>query len=142
MTFIKAEDGNSLIARDMTSDRTYRVRLALIDAPALGAMWAAQSKYALFMMLRNAPDLTVQEYSPGDSETIVAAVVDQAGRNINRTMVERGAARVAAAPTADNELLRAMHATLSAAEQQAKRSGLGLWSAAGRETVNWEYRVN
>lgn len=126
----------------MTTNTPHRVQLALIDALLQRAVWAAQPKYALYSMLRHAPSITVQEYSSDSADAIVGVIAGPSRIKINRAMVERSAARVGAATPADQQLSSSMHTTLSAAEQQTRKSGLGLWSAAGQRTVNWNFEVN
>lgn len=114
---IRVIDGNTLEV--LTSEqKTVRVRLEGIDAPPLSEAFGRKSKETLIMWLEN-EDITV-EVSAKDKYDRLIGVVFLDGININRSLVEKGLARVHEQSLKDKALIEI--------ESKAKTSHLGIWS--------------
>lgn len=123
-------DGDSLTVLDELNQQ-HRVRLAEIDAPERGQPWGDRSRQALSALVFG-KSVSVQQTDTDRYGRVVARVFAD-GREVNRTMVEQGAAWAYRQHTQDQ--------TLIATEARARRERAGLWSMGDTQTVPpWEWR--
>lgn len=123
-------DGDSLTVLD-EQNQQHRIRLAEIDAPERGQPWGDRSRQALSALVFS-KTISVQQTDTDRYGRVVARVFSD-GRDVNRTMVERGDAWAYRQYLTDE--------TLIATEARARQQGLGLWSMNDQQTVApWEWR--
>jgi endonuclease YncB( thermonuclease family) len=123
-------DGDSLTVLDDRSQQL-RVRLAEIDAPERGQPWGNRSREALSALVFG-KTISVQQTDTDRYGRVVARVFAE-GRDVNRTMVEQGAAWAYREYLTDE--------TLIATEARARQGRTGLWSMSDQQTVApWEWR--
>lgn len=127
---VGVSDGDSLTVLD-ESNQQHRVRLAEIDAPERGQPWGDRSREALSALVFG-KTISVQQTDTDRYGRVVARVFSD-GRDVNRTMVEQGAAWAYRQHTQDQ--------TLIATEGRARRERAGLWSMGDAQTVPpWQWR--
>jgi endonuclease YncB( thermonuclease family) len=120
-------DGDTV---DVLVDRKpVRVRLAEIDAPEKRQEFGAWSKQQLASAIYGKSVVVKDSGHDQYGRTIGTVMFD--GRNINRMMVEQGAAWAYRSYLVDRSLL--------AVEEKARTAGAGLWRDP-RPTPPWEWR--
>lgn len=123
-------DGDSLMVLD-EQNQQHRIRLAEVDAPERGQPWGDRSRQALSALVFG-KTISVQQTDTDRYGRVVARVFAN-GHDVNRTMVEQGAAWAYREYLTDE--------TLIATEARARQSRVGLWSMSDQETVApWEWR--
>ncbi|WP_326430469.1 thermonuclease family protein (plasmid) [Stutzerimonas frequens] len=120
-------DGDTIYVRHAEQRASYRVRLAMIDAPESKQAYGPQAKQALQQLLRGAGILTLQVYGSDRYGRLIAVVEDERKRNINLLMVNQGAAWVYSQYARRPEFA-GYYDTISTAENNARRQRLGLWA--------------
>ena len=131
-------DGDTLHVRDPSVRASYRVRLAMIDAPEKAQTYGIESKSALQQLLRGQATVTLHVYDEDRYNRLIAVVVDERGRNINLELVNQGAAwvydRYARARTYSD-----LYPAFVNAQNTARARQLGLWRSSP-PTPPWEFR--
>jgi endonuclease YncB( thermonuclease family) len=123
-------DGDSITVLD-AQNQQHRVRLAEIDAPERGQPWGDRSRQALSALVFG-KTVSVQQTDTDRYGRVVARIFAD-GQDVNRTMVEQGAAWAYRRYLTDETLL--------ATEARARRQRVGLWSMSDAQTVApWEWR--
>lgn len=123
-------DGDTVTVLD-EENQQHRVRLAEVDAPERGQPWGNRSRQVLSALVFG-KTVSVQQTDTDRYGRVVARLFAD-GRDVNRTMVEQGAA------WAYREYLTDQ--TLIATEARARQGRVGLWSMSDQETVApWEWR--
>jgi endonuclease YncB( thermonuclease family) len=123
-------DGDTLTVLD-EQNQQHTIRLAEIDAPERGQPWGDRSRQALSGLVFSKA-VSVQQTDTDRYGRVVARLFAD-GRDVNRTMVEQGAAWAYRDYLTDQ--------TLIATEARARQSKVGLWSMSDQETVApWEWR--
>lgn len=123
-------DGDTLTVLD-AQNQQHRVRLAEIDAPERGQPWGDRSRQALSALVFG-KTISVQQTDTDRYGRVVARVFAD-GQDVNRTMVEQGAAWAYRQHLTDE--------TLIATEARARRARAGLWAMSDAQTVApWEWR--
>lgn len=123
-------DGDTITVLDEQNVQ-HKIRLAEIDAPERGQPWGDRSKQALSALVFG-KTVSVQQTDTDRYGRIVAHVFSD-GRDVNREMVEQGAAWAYRQYLTDE--------TLIATEARARQSRTGLWSMSDAQTVApWEWR--
>lgn len=123
-------DGDSITVLD-EQNQQHRVRLAEIDAPERGQPWGDRSRQALSALVYG-KTVSVQQTDTDRYGRVVARIFAD-GQDVNRTMVEQGAAWAYRRYLTDE--------TLIATEARARRQRVGLWSMSDAQTVApWEWR--
>jgi endonuclease YncB( thermonuclease family) len=123
-------DGDTLTVLD-DQNQQHKIRLAEIDAPERGQPWGDRAKQALSALVFS-KTISVQQTDTDRYGRIVARVF-AGGQDVNRTMVEQGAAWAYRRYLTDE--------TLIATEARARRERVGLWSMSDAQTVApWEWR--
>jgi len=123
-------DGDTLTLLD-DSNQQLRIRLAEIDAPESGQPWGGRAKHTLSELVFG-KTVSVQQSDTDRYGRVVGRVFAE-GRDINRSMVEGGAAWAYRRYLTDQ--------TLIAAEARARGQRLGLWSMGDTQAVPpWEWR--
>lgn len=131
-------DGDTIYVRNPEERASYRVRMAMIDAPEKNQDYGPQAKQVLQQLLRGAGALTLQVYGSDRYGRLIAVVEDERKRNINLLMVNQGAAWVYSQYARRPEFARHYDA-MTTAETNARRQRLGLW--ANPDAVEpWRYR--
>lgn len=122
-------DGDTLTLLD-PSNQQLTIRLAEIDAPERSQPWGRQAQRTL-SDLAFGKSASVQQTDTDRYGRIVGRVFVE-GQDVNRAMVEAGAAWAFRRYLTDETLL--------ATEERARRSGVGLWSVTQQEPVPpWEW---
>ena len=108
------------------------VRLHSIDTPERAQPWGRQATAALARRLRKGTEVTLQPITQDEYDRLVAVVyLDE--ENLNAWMVQQGHAWAYRRYLDD--------AQYCAWEQQARASGLGVWSLPpGKRIAPWEFR--
>ncbi|MBA1280413.1 thermonuclease family protein [Stutzerimonas stutzeri] len=119
-------DGDTIYVRDTEQNASYRVRLAMIDAPESAQDYGIESKAALQQLLRGAGLLTLHVDSSDRYGRLIALVKDERNRNINLEMVSQGAAWVYT-QYAKRGAFGDQYSFFSNAERQARIRQIGLW---------------
>lgn len=123
-------DGDTITVLDERNQQ-HKIRLAEIDAPERGQPWGDRSRQALSALVFS-KTVSVQQTDTDRYGRVVARVFAD-GEDVNRKMVEQGAAWAYTQYLTDE--------TLIATEARAKRERAGLWSMSGAQTVApWEWR--
>lgn len=123
-------DGDTIKVLD-EGNKQHTIRLAEIDAPERGQPWGDRSRQALAALVFS-KTVSVQQTDTDRYGRVVARVFAD-GEDINRTMVEVGAAWAYRQYLTDE--------TLIATEARARRERVGLWSMGETQTVApWEWR--
>lgn len=123
-------DGDSLTVLD-EHNQQHRVRLAEIDAPERGQPWGGRSRQHLSALVFG-KTVSVQQTDTDRYGRVIARVFVE-GQDVNRTMVEQGAAWAYREYLTDE--------TLIATEARARRWRVGLWSMSDTQTVApWLWR--
>lgn len=123
-------DGDTLTVLDELNQQ-HKIRLAEIDAPERGQPWGDRSRQALAALVAG-KTVSVQQTDTDRYGRVVARVFAD-GEDINRKMVEQGAAWAYRQYLTDE--------TLIATETRARRERAGLWSMNEAQTVPpWEWR--
>lgn len=123
-------DGDTITVLD-EQNQQHTIRLAEIDAPERGQPWGDRSRQALSALVFG-KSVSVQQTDTDRYGRVVARVFSE-GRDVNRAMVEAGAAWAYREYLNDN--------TLIATEARARESRVGLWSMSDAQTVApWEWR--
>lgn len=120
-------DGDTIYVRDTNKQVSYRVRLAMIDAPESKQEYGLQSKGALQQLLRGVGVVTLHIESTDRYGRLIAIVEDERQRNINLQMVNQGAAWVYR-QYAQRGAFASMYSTFAEAERAARSRQLGLWN--------------
>ena len=108
------------------------VRLHSIDTPERAQPWGRQATAALERRLRNGTEVTLQPITQDEYDRLVAVVYVN-DENVNAWMVQQGHAWAYRRYLDD--------AQYCAWEQQARASGLGVWSLPSTKRIApWEYR--
>lgn len=127
---IGVSDGDTLKVLDGDNVQ-HTIRLAEIDAPERGQPWGQRSKQTLSELVSGKPVSIRQTDTDRYGRTI--ARVTAGGVDVNRAMIERGAAWAYRTYLTDDALLDV--------EARARRARVGLWSMSDAETVApWEWR--
>lgn len=123
-------DGDTLKVVD-EQNRQHTIRLAEIDAPESGQPWGNRSKQALSALVFG-KTVSVQQTDTDRYGRVVGRLLSD-GRDVNRAMVERGAAWAFRRYLNDETLIEA--------EARARRERVGLWSMSDAQTVApWDWR--
>lgn len=123
-------DGDTITVVDALNQQ-HRIRLAEIDAPERGQPWGDRSRQALSQLVFG-KTVSVQQTDTDRYGRVVGRVFAD-GRDVNRTMVQQGAAWAYREHTQDQ--------TLIATEARARRERAGLWSMSDAQTVApWAWR--
>ncbi|MBF6615479.1 MAG: thermonuclease family protein [Candidimonas sp.] len=120
-------DGDTIYVRDTDKQVSYRVRLAMIDAPESKQEYGSQAKSALQQLLRGAGAVTLQVESTDRYGRLIAIVEDERKRNINLEMVNQGAAWVYT-QYAQRGAFAGLYREFAAAERAARLRQMGLWN--------------
>ncbi|MCF6783701.1 thermonuclease family protein [Stutzerimonas stutzeri] len=131
-------DGDTIYVRDTANQVSYRVRLAMIDAPESKQEYGTQSKSALQQLLRGAGVVTLQVESTDRYGRLIAIVEDERKRNINLEMVNQGAAWVYT-QYAQRGAFAGQYRAFAEAERSARLRQLGLWNNPN-PVEPWRYR--
>lgn len=131
-------DGDTIYVRDTEQRASYRVRLAMIDAPESSQEYGSQAKNALSQALRGAGVLTLHVHGKDRYGRLIAIVETDTNRNVNLYMVSQGAAWVYRQYATQPSYGQYLPAMLNA-ERNAKMRQLGLWSSAN-PVEPWRYR--
>lgn len=123
-------DGDTLTLLDAQNVQ-HVIRLAEIDAPERGQPWGNRSRETLSSLVHG-KTVSVQQTDTDRWGRVVGRVfVD--GDDVNRAMIEQGAAWAYRAYLTDQ--------TLIAVEERARQQGRGLWSMSDAQTVApWLWR--
>jgi micrococcal nuclease len=119
-------DGDTIYVRDTETRTSYRVRLAMIDAPESKQEYGIESKAALQQLLRGAGMITLHVESTDRYGRLIAIVEDERKRNINLEMVNQGGAWVYTQYAKRGSFAR-LYSAFSNAERQARMRQIGLW---------------
>lgn len=131
-------DGDTIYVRAPQTQTSYRVRLAMIDAPENDQEYGVEATAALQHLLRGAGPLTLTISSTDRYGRLIAIVEDDRNRNINLAMVSQGAAWVYT-KYAKSGAYAGDYSLFANAERQAKMRQIGLWQ--NPEAVEpWRYR--
>ena len=123
-------DGDTITVLDELNQQ-HTIRLAEIDAPERGQPWGDRSRQELSALVFG-KSVSVQQTDTDRYGRMVARVFN-GGREVNRAMVEEGAAWAYREYLTDD--------TLIATEARARQSRAGLWSMSDAQTVApWEWR--
>lgn len=123
-------DGDTITVLDELNQQ-HTIRLAEIDAPERGQPWGERSRQELTGLVFG-KSVSVQQTDTDRYGRVVARVFSD-GRDVNRAMVEEGAAWTYREYLTDE--------TLIATEARARQSRAGLWSMSDAQTVApWEWR--
>jgi len=123
-------DGDTVKVLD-EQKRQHTVRLAEIDAPERGQPWGDRSKQALSALVFG-KRILVQQTDTDRYGRVVGRLLS-GGRDVNRAMVEEGAAWAFRRYLIDTSLIEV--------EARAKRERMGLWSMPEAQTVApWDWR--
>lgn len=123
-------DGDTVKVLD-EQKRQHTVRLAEIDAPERGQPWGDRSKQALSALVFG--KVVAVEQTDTDRYGRMVGRISSDGRDVNRTMVEQGAAWAFRRYLKDHTLIET--------EAQARRKRVGLWSMSDAQTVApWDWR--
>lgn len=123
-------DGDTITVLD-EQNQQHTIRLAEIDAPERGQPWGDRSRQGL-SALAFGKSVSVQQTDTDRYGRVVARVFSD-GRDVNRAMVEEGAAWAYRDYLTDD--------TLIATEARARQRRAGLWSMSDAQTVApWEWR--
>lgn len=131
-------DGDTLYVRSTEERATYRVRMAMIDAPEKAQEYGTQAKQALQQLLRGAGIVTLHVHGTDRYGRLIAIVEDERKRNINLEMVNQGAAWVYSQYAKRGEFAP-YYSAITMAERNARMQRLGLW--AGTDPIEpWRFR--
>jgi endonuclease YncB( thermonuclease family) len=109
-----------------------KVRLYCIDAPELGQKpWGRQSRDRLRAITPSRVKL-IEKNQDRYGRTVGKIIDPASGQSLNLAMVRAGQAAVYRRYCSDERY--------PAAEQEAKRQGLGIWRKPGNWQRPWEYR--
>lgn len=123
-------DGDTITVLDELNQQ-HTLRLAEVDAPERGQPWGDRSRQVLSALVFG-KSVSVQQTDTDRYGRMVARVFSD-GRDVNRAMVEEGAAWAYRAYVTDD--------TLIATEARARQIRAGLWSMNDAQTVApWEWR--
>lgn len=123
-------DGDTLTLLDQANIQ-HTIRLAGIDAPERSQPWGRQSQRVLSDFAFG-KSVSVQQTDTDRYGRVVGQVFVE-GQDVNRAMVEAGAAWAFRRYLTDETLL--------ATEYRARRTGVGLWASNQEEPVPpWEWR--
>lgn len=123
-------DGDTITVLDERNQQ-HTIRLAEIDAPERGQPWGDKAKQTLSALVFSKA-VSIQQTDTDRYGRVVARVFAD-GQDVNRAMVEQGAA------WAYREYLTDQ--TLNATETRARDARKGLWSMNDTQTVApWEWR--
>lgn len=123
-------DGDTVKVLDEHNDQ-HTIRLAEIDAPERGQPWGSRSKEALSALVFGKVVL-VQKIDTDRYGRIVGRLLSD-GRDVNRVMVEQGAAWAFRRYLTDETLIEV--------EARARLDRVGLWSLSEMQTVApWDWR--
>lgn len=123
-------DGDTITVLDELNQQ-HTIRLAEIDAPERGQPWGDRSRQELSALVFG-KSVSVQQTDTDRYGRMVARVFSD-GREVNRAMVEEGAAWAYREYLTDDSLI--------ATEARARQSRAGLWSMSDVQTVApWEWR--
>jgi endonuclease YncB( thermonuclease family) len=123
-------DGDTITVLD-EQNQQHTIRLAEIDAPERGQPWGDRARQGLSALVFE-KSVSVQQTDTDRYGRVVARVFSE-GRDVNRAMVEEGAAWAYREYLTDD--------TLIATEARARQSRVGLWSMSDTQTVApWEWR--
>ena len=123
-------DGDTVKVLD-EQKRQHTVRLAEIDAPERGQAWGDRSKQALSALVFG--KMVSVERTDTDRYGRMVGRLSSDGRDVNRAMVEQGAA------WAFRRYLK--DPTLIETETRARRGRVGLWSMSDAQAVApWDWR--
>lgn len=131
-------DGDTIYVRSMSSKTSYRVRLAMVDAPEKAQEYGQQSKQSLMQLLRGSGTVKLDTYGTDRYGRLISIVFDDRGRNVNLQQVMQGAAWVYTQFASTREYAD-LYPTFTNAERTARQRQLGLWQQ--RDPVQpWKYR--
>lgn len=119
-------DGDTIYVRDTATQTSYRVRLAMIDAPESKQEYGIEAKAALQQLLRGAGIVTLHVESTDRYGRLIALVEDERNRNINLAMVSQGAAWVYT-QYAKRGAFSGQYTVFANSERQARMRQIGLW---------------
>lgn len=123
-------DGDTITVLD-EQNQQHTIRLAEIDAPERGQPWGDRARQELSGLVFG-KSVSVQQTDTDRYGRVVARVFSE-GRDVNRAMVEEGAAWAYRDYLTDQ--------TLIATETRARQSRAGLWSMSDAQTVApWDWR--
>jgi endonuclease YncB( thermonuclease family) len=126
---IAISDGDSLTVR--ANDQTIRVRLAQIDAPERRQAWGQRSRQVLSQLIGGKTVLVMPHGTDRYGRTLATLTVQ--GEDINRAMVEKGAAWAYSSYVRDPAIV--------AAQVRAQAAQQGLWAMPENERIApWDYR--
>ena len=127
---INVSDGDSITVR--SGDQNIKIRLAEIDAPERGQPWGTKSRQELAgLVAGKTVSITPQGQDRYDR---IIAKVEVNGLDINRAMVQRGAA------WAYDDYVSDLSITQLQAQARSERTGLWAMPAHERQPP-WEYRA-
>lgn len=131
---IRVTDGDSLLVRD-ASGRTYRIRVAGIDAPEGRQAYGSQSSEHLRRLL-NEPAVTIKSNKTDRYGRLIAKVSAQ-GIDIGLAQIKSGSAWFYR--YYQREQTPVDRRTYGAAERSARRAQLGLWRQSN-PVEPWDFR--
>lgn len=131
-------DGDTIYVRSTKQNASYRVRLAMIDAPEKNQAYGQQAKLALQQLLRGAGLVTLHIHSTDRYGRLIAVVEDDRKRNINLLLVNQGAAWVYSQYAKQAEFA-SYYPVITTAEHNARMQRIGLWADAD-PIEPWRFR--
>lgn len=130
---VRVHDGDSVTLQQ--GDRRVALRLAAVDAPELGQPHGPEAREAL-QACAFGRQVVVQVHGP-DRHGRLVGQLDSGGRDCALVLIEAGLAWHYKAYEREQPI--AERAAYAAAERNARRRRLGLWSAASPQPP-WEHR--
>ena len=140
LAFEGVGDGDTIYVRDLTQKASYRVRLAMIDAPEKNQSYGMEAKNSLEQLLRGAGTLKVTVYGTDQYKRLIGVVYDERGQNINMMQVSQGAAWIYE-QYAKSPAYSGLYGSFANAERNARMRRMGLWAETS-PMEPWKFRRN
>lgn len=131
-------DGDTIAVRSVDGRTSYRVRLAMIDAPEKTQDWGMASKASLAQLLRGSATVRIESFGHDTYGRMIGIVFDERSRNVNLLQLENGAAWLYSLFAGKPEFANYLQ-SFKAAEQRARMQRIGLW-ANPSPTPPWTFR--
>lgn len=131
-------DGDTIAVRSDDGRTSYRVRLAMIDAPEKQQDYGMSSKASLAQLLRGSANISIQSFGHDAYGRMIGIVFDERQRNVNLLQLENGAAWLYSL-YAEKPAFAGYAQSFKAAEQRARMQKIGLWSNPS-PTPPWKFR--
>lgn len=131
-------DGDTIAVRSADGRTSYRVRLAMIDAPEKQQDYGMSSKASLTQLLRGSANISIESFGHDAYGRMIGIVFDERQRNVNLLQLENGAAWLYSL-YAEKPAFAGYVQSFKAAEQRARMQKIGLWSNPS-PTPPWKFR--